>query len=807
MLAEFGFGILVFTFALALYSACAAVYGYFKKSLRWVESSRRAMQLTFPLITLAAGTLIYLLCNGHYELQYVYSVTSNDMPLYLKITALWGGQAGSLLFWSWLLSAFTSAVTFRKWERDREFLPWVMVVTSITVAFFLAMNIFFKDENPFARLWQTMDGNVIVSMFQPAGTFAVSIQNGQGLNPLLRHPGMVIHPPMLYLGFVSFVIPYAFAMAALITGRTDDRWIRITRRWTLWAWLFLSCGLVLGMRWAYDVLGWGGYWGWDPVEIAALLPWLVGTPFLHTVVIQEKRGMFKQLNMVLITLTYVLIIFGTFLTRSGVLSSVHAFAQSAIGPMFFGFIAISLFISIALLIHRWNDLRDETSLGKVSMLSREALFLLMALLFGAFFIVCFWGILFPLISEIVTGQKITVGPPFYRPAVAPIMGALIVLMGIAPLSSWTYGTIKTIGRAAWKTAIPAAVVPVILFAAGMKNIVALIGFTLIAFTVFVTLYELWRGVRGRQKLQKAQVMNGQPASVISSRQQLDYKTALWIVFLIGGVNIILGLVNIVLKSDYGWEKYTGSYQLIFGVVFVVLGFFVSRKSTTALVLALMIYAVGGLVALFQFIMQGNILAISVILTRIILIIFLIRGISVVKVLNSSDFSASLIDLISRNRRRYGGYIIHISMVLMAIGILGIEVFQTTTQKTLATGESLELSGYTMRFDSLAQFPTADSRWVTRAEVSILKNGQLVDVLHPRYDLYPDGQPMTIPGVRSTLADDFYVVLVNWEAISPQAAPFKVYHNPLVMWLWIGSIIFIVGTLVAAWPSKEEPAAR
>ncbi len=692
MLAEFGFGILVFTFLLALYSAGAAVYGYLVKSFRWVESSRQAMQLTFPLITLAAGTLIYLLCSGHYELQYVYSVTSQEMPLYLKVTALWGGQAGSLLFWSWLLSAFTSAVTLRKWDRDREFLPWVMVVTAVTLAFFLAMNIFFKDENPFARIWQTMDGTVLVSMFQPAGAFAVTIQNGQGLNPLLRHPGMIIHPPMLYLGFVSFVIPYAFAMAALITGRTDDRWIRITRRWTLWAWLFLSCGLVLGMRWAYDVLGWGGYWGWDPVEIAALLPWLVGTPFLHTVVIQEKRGMFKQLNMILIVMTYVLVIFGTFLTRSGVLSSVHAFTKSAIGPMFFAFIAISMFVSIALLIHRWNNLRDEISLGKVSMLSREALFLLMALLFGAFFIVCFWGILFPLISELTTGQKITVGPPFYRPAVAPIVGALIALMGIAPLSSWTYGTIKTIGRSAWKPAIPTATFLAINLAArfipqlftqtekamtafGIPDAIAIIGFTLIAFTVFVTLYEFWRGIRGRQKTQEE-----------------GFFEAFW-------------------------------------------------------------------------------------------------------------------NLLGRNRRRYGGYIIHISMVVMAIGILGIEAFQTTTQKTLATGESLELSGYTMRFDSLAQFPTEDSRWVTRAEVSILKDGELLGTLHPRYDIFPDGQPMTIPGVRSTPADDFYVVLVNWEEISPQAAPFKVYHNPLVIWLWIGSIIFIVGTLVAAWPSKEEPGSK
>jgi cytochrome c-type biogenesis protein CcmF len=327
MFADFGFGILVVTFLLALFSVAAAVYGYKVKEDRWVESARRAMLLTFPLVTLGVLSLVYLLLSGHYELKYVYSVTSNDMPLYLKVTALWGGQAGSLLFWAWLMSAFASAVMLRKWERDREFLPWVAVVTGITLAFFLSLIVFF--ENPFARWWQTQSGEV-AAMFQPAGALPLTPSDGQGLNPLLRHPGMIIHPPMLYLGFVSFVIPYAFAMAALITGRSDDRWIRITRRWTLWAWLFLSIGLVLGMRWAYDVLGWGGYWGWDPVEIAALLPWLVGTPFLHTVMIQEKRGMFKQLNMFLIILTYVMVIFGTFLTRSGVLSSVHAFAQSAI---------------------------------------------------------------------------------------------------------------------------------------------------------------------------------------------------------------------------------------------------------------------------------------------------------------------------------------------------------------------------------------------------------------------------------------------------------------------------------------------
>ena len=302
---------------------------------------------------------------------------------------------------------------------------------------------------------------------------------------------------MLYLGFVAFVIPYAFAIAALVTGRTDDRWIRLTRRWTLVAWLFLSIGLVLGMRWAYDVLGWGGYWGWDPVEIAALMPWLAGTPFLHSVMIQEKRGMLKQWNMLLIILTYSLVIFGTFLTRSGVLSSVHAFAQSAIGPMFFIFIGVTFIISVSLLIYRWSDLRAEVEMK--SLLSREALFLLNNLLFFGILIVCFWGVIFPLISEIVTGQKITVGPPFYQRATGPLWGALLALMGIAPLSAWGYSTLKTIGRAVWKPAIPALLVPVVLFALNFRNWVALLGFTLVAFVIFITLYEYWRGIRARRK--------------------------------------------------------------------------------------------------------------------------------------------------------------------------------------------------------------------------------------------------------------------------------------------------------------------
>ena len=651
MLPSLGYGILVISLFVTIYSVGVAIYGEAKKKPAMIESARRAMLLIFPLLTLSSMVLIFLLVNDRYDVEYVWSVTNLSMPTYLKVTAWWGGQPGSLLFWAWLLSAFTSAVTLRKWDRDRELLPWVLVVMGVTLAFFLALNVIF--ENPFKLI--------------PAG---VPIPlDGRGLNPLLRHPGMIIHPPAQYLGFVAFTVPFAFALAALITGRTDDRWIRITRRWTLWAWLFLSLGLVLGMRWAYDVLGWGGYWGWDPVEISALMPWLTATAYLHSVMIQEKRGMLKHWNMILIILTFDLVLFGTFLTRSGVLSSVHAFAQSEIGPMFFVFIGFTFVVSIALLIHRWEDLKSETEMK--SMLSREALFLLNNLLFLSILVVSFWGVIFPLLSELFTGSKVTVGPPFYERATGPLWGALILLMGIAPLSAWGHSTVKTLGRAIWKPAIVALIAPIWALAVGITNWVALGGFTLIGLVITVTLHEFWRGARAR-----------------------------------------------------------------------------SRKS-------------------------------------------------------GANFLTELWKLTIRNRRRYGGYIIHISMVLMGIGIIGIELFQTDTQQHISVGEEIELAGYSLRYDTIDRFRHEDGRIITRAELSLSKDGKYLETLAPRFDIYPDGQPMTIPGVRSTLADDVYVILVNWEGLTEDSTPFKVYHNPLVKWVWIGGYVFVLGILIAAWPEKEE----
>jgi cytochrome c-type biogenesis protein CcmF len=719
MIADFGFGVIVATFLLALFSVGAAVYGALAKSYRWVESARRAMLLTFPLITISAFTLIYLLATGHYELEYVYSVTSSSMPMYLKITALWGGQAGSLLFWSWLMSAFASAVTLRKWERDREFLPWVIVVSSVTLAFFLALTIFF--ENPFARWWQTASSEV-AAMFRPAGATPLMPSDGMGLNPLLRHPGMIIHPPMLYLGFVSFIIPYAFAIAALITGRTDDRWILLTRRWTLVAWLFLSLGLVLGARWAYDVLGWGGYWGWDPVEIAAFMPWLTGTAFLHSVMIQEKRGMLKQWNMLLIILTYDLVIFGTFLTRSGVLSSVHAFSQSAIGPLFFAFIGLTLISSVSLLIYRWNDLKAEVEMK--SMLSREALFLLNNLLFMGVLIVCFWGVIFPLISELVTNQKVTVGPPFYERATAPLFAALMLLMGFAPLSAWGLSSAENMGQ--------------------IKKLVlgGILAVPIVIFVFFWTPIEI----------------------------------------ALGGVTpaVLLAVILVVMVFIYTCRRVIWQPALAALVITVVI-FFTYTTYWIALI-GFFLVALVILVTLYEFWRDG-----------------MARHRT-----TGENFFLALWRLVGRNRRRYGGYIIHISMMLMAIGILGMQVFQTETQGTIPQGSSLTLAGYTVKFDSVAQFDSAGGRKVTRAVVSVYKGNQYLGDLHPRRDFfYESGQPMTIPGVRSTLADDLYVILVDWQPISAIGATFKVYHNPLVNWLWIGSLAFIFGTLVAAWPEKEE----
>jgi len=669
LLADFGFTAICLALLCSTYAAVLSLAVARSPQHRWLASARNAAIAVWPLLTLACFCLTYMIINEHFELEYVSRVSSRAMPWYLKATALWGGQAGSLLFWSWLMSTYAALVMLRDWRHERDMQPYVIAATMATLAFFVGLNVLV--ENPFTKLWIDQFGQIRAGFLAPPGAQLFTPIDGQGLNPLLRHPGMIIHPPMLYLGFVGFVIPYSFAIAALAVGRNDSVWIRVSRRWTLVSWLFLSLGLLLGGRWAYDVLGWGGYWGWDPVEIAAFMPWLTSTAFLHSVMIQEKRGMFKRWNMILIILTYALVIFGTFLTRSGVLSSVHAFAQSAIGPLFFIFIGITFTISLILLFRGWERLQSENILN--SWLSREGLFLLNNLLFMGILLSCFWGVIYPIISELTTGQKVTVGPPYYERTTGPQFAALLLLMGVAPIAAWRVTTARRLGRIIWKPTAFSLLSPLYGLANGVTNTVALLSIWLASLVFCVTLYEFYRGASVR------------------------------------------------------------------------------RKST------------------------------------------------------GENLFKALWDLIARNRRRYGGYVIHLGVIFMAVGIIGIEMFQTETQGTIASGEQLKLGDYIMIYNDTVEFPTEDNRIITRATVSVYKDGEFVAELHPRRDFYVDSQqPMTIPGLYSTLESDFYVLLINWKPISKQGATFKIYLNPLVSWLWFGGFVFILGTLIAAWPDNNNP---
>ncbi len=739
MSAKLGTILVMLSFGSAIYAWIAALIGGRRGNDRLVESAKNAAIITWPLLTAAATLLIGLLVRGEFNTSFVYEVTDTAMPTYLKITALWGGQPGSLLFWSWLMSTFTAAAMLRNWDRERSLMPYVISASMGTLAFFIMLVAFF--ENPFATYYclpggltaggGCVSGYVETAMFGPSALWgpieagwagiaekvpgllgvvvkgltpltaplgAVSVYpgDGNGLNPLLRHPGMVFHPPMLYLGFVAFVIPYSFAMGALMSGEVSDSWIRSTRRWTLVGWLFLGLGLILGGWWAYDVLGWGGYWGWDPVENAALLPWLTATPFLHSVMIEEKRGMLRRWNMFLIILTYLLVVLGTFATRSGFVASVHSFAQSAIGPLFSIFLAGALIISTKLLIDRWDSLKGDNELE--SLLSRESLFLAQNFLFLSLAFTVALGTYWPVVTELLSTirslgvQKASVGPDWYNTVTAPLWLAIIFLMGVAPLAAWHRASLKRMGRALIYPAAITAVILIALIVFGKIGLYALIAAGLVLLAGSTTLFEYHRGAHARV------MAHGE-----------SYLAALWTLF-------------------------------------------------------------------------------------------------------------------GRNRRRYGGYMIHLGVVIMAIGVIGSYAFQQETQRQIAVGETISIGSYMLEYNRLEAFEATDGRHVYKAYATVYRDGRAVAQVTPRMDLFPQGdnsvQPMSIPGKHTTwIGDDFYALLVSWDessavSLSQANATFKIYFNPLVNWVWGGGFVFIVGTLIAAWPdfSEErravaEPAAR
>jgi cytochrome c-type biogenesis protein CcmF len=414
-----------------------------------------------------------------FNIVYVADYTSRNLPEYYLISAFWAGQRGSLLFWAVVLSIFGALAQALTSSRYKQLLPYVAGVTSAVASFFILVMLFGQDANPFQR-------------------FAFTPPDGNGLNPQLQNPGMVMHPPMLYLGYISITVPFAFAIAALLARRLDSGWIIAMRKWALASWLFLSIGITLGMWWAYVELGWGGVWAWDPVENASLLPWLVLTAFLHSVMIQEKRGMLKRWNVSLIIAAFLLSIFGTFITRSGAISSVHSFTESNIGYFFLGLLAIAAILSYTLLSTRWPLLEADVQLE--SLVSRESAFLFnnLALVGIAFSVL--WGTLFPIISELVRGTKITVGPPFFNRVNIPLGLFLLLLTGVGPLIAWRKASLANLQRQFLVPAAGFVLTFVVLIALGMRDFYALIALALAGFVLATVGQEFWRGIRARRSM-------------------------------------------------------------------------------------------------------------------------------------------------------------------------------------------------------------------------------------------------------------------------------------------------------------------
>ncbi len=478
----FGSFALLLALLAAVYAFVAGIVGIVTRRTVLTKSARNAGMAVFGLVTLAVASLEYFFFTDNFTMAYVAEHSNRALPLFYKFAALWSGQEGSLLFWSWLLSIYAFSALFLNRKKHPELMPYVGVVLAGVQTFFLTLNNFVAT--PF---------NVLASA-NSSGVFHLArVTEGNGLNPLLQYPEMVIHPPMLYLGYTGFTIPFAFALAALLGRYPGEKWIHITRRWTMVAWCFQSIGILLGAHWAYAVLGWGGYWSWDPVENASLLPWITGTAFLHSVMMQEKRGMMKVWNVWLVFTTFMLSILGTLLTRSGVISSVHAFAQSGIGNWFVSFLAIVLAVCFWAWWMNRDYLRSDNQLD--SLVSRESSFLFNNLVLLAACFAVLWGTLFPVLSEWFTRSKISVGPPFFNKVNVPIALFLLLLTGVGPLLAWRKTSFDALRRNfAWPLT-GGVIAGVIAFIFGFREIYALICLILSVFVTLTIFAEFYRGAR------------------------------------------------------------------------------------------------------------------------------------------------------------------------------------------------------------------------------------------------------------------------------------------------------------------------
>jgi cytochrome c-type biogenesis protein CcmF len=638
-MADLGRAALVVSFGLALYALVVGAYAAREKRRRLAVSARNALFACFGSTAVAAAVLASALARHDFSFAYVAEHTNRTLPTGYALSAFWGGQEGSLLLWLLVLTAYGALAVALNRRLLRDLIAWVVPVFGGIAVFFSFVLVFVAS--PFATQTAPVDG--------------------AGLTPSLQNPYMVAHPPMLYLGYVGLSVPFAFAAGALLSGRTDERWIVATRRWTLAAWTFLGVGQLLGAHWAYVEVGWGGYYAWDPVENAALMPWLAATAFLHSVMIQERKGMLKVWNMVLVALAFELSVFGTFLTRSGVVNSIHSFAKSPIGGWFLAFVVISSLFAVAVIVWRLPLLKARTKLE--SPLSREATFLYNNLLLVALALTILWGVLFPIVTQLVKGESRTIGRSYYDFFLHAFGLPLLLLMGIGPLIAWRKASVRGLVRTlAWPIAA-AAVTGAALVAAGAgSSSPGLIAYTFSAFVLATIVVELVRGTRA---------------------------------------------------------------------------------------------------------------------------------------------TGSLLALVARNRRRYGGYVVHASVVLLAIGVAGSSAYQTTRELRLQPGQTASVDGYRLRYvgiDPIRNDPNRTGRYAV-LDVSGRWHGTLRSgsVTYTGFE----GETDQDVGIKTDWprAQDLYVI-ANFSAGS-NAVYFKILVKPLVNLIWLAGIVFVLGSAVALWPDARE----
>jgi cytochrome c-type biogenesis protein CcmF len=525
-MSDIGAAALRFALLIAVGGLFAGIYAGVARRADWTRVAERSVLVVSGFATVAIVALFQAFVSYDYQLSYVAAHSARSMTLPYRLAALWGGQAGSLLLWLFMLCLYGSASVLSNRRQNRALMGWVSAVLLANMTFFLVLLVFVTD--PFEKL--------------PPGHV---LSDGAGLNPLLQHPAMMIHPIMLYTGMVGFAIPFAFAFSALVTGELGSAWFRTTRRWTLFPWLFLSIGILLGGRWAYEVLGWGGYWAWDPVENASFMPWLAATAYLHSVMIQEKRDMLKTWNLLLIGLTYTLCLFGTFLTRSGVVQSVHAFAQTPIfTSVFLGYVLVTALTFLAALLYRREGIRSENRIE--SMLSREASFLLNNWVFIAILMVVFWGTLFPVFSEAASGNRIAVGPKFFNTMAGPLALLLLLLTGVGPLIAWRRASPANLRRQfVWPTAAGGVTAVAVLALVGSDlNFYAWVAWSLGGFVVGTIVQEYVRAIRAR--VAKGEENAFQAFAALLRKNQQRYGG--YIVHL-GAVLILMGAAGSVLNEE------------------------------------------------------------------------------------------------------------------------------------------------------------------------------------------------------------------------------------------------------------------